>query len=180
MTNPKITVSLVEDTPTVREMLSDLLNETDDLVVVGSYATGKAAIKGLKETPSQVLVADLGLPDMSGIEVIRFAAQMTPKIDAIAYTVFDDEMSLFGAVKAGAVGYLLKDSSSHGVVEAVREAVRGGAMITPALARRLLGEFSVPVSPDMPDLTPRERQVLEHLVQGANYLNVGNHSLAPV
>ena len=171
-TQPKITVTLVEDTPTVREMLVDLLNDTDDITVVGAYGDGRTALKGLKATPSQVVVVDLGLPDISGIEVIRFAAQMTPRIDPIAYTVFDDEVSLFGAIKAGAVGYLLKDSSSIGVLEAVREAVRGGAMISPALARRLLGEFSVPVSPTLPGLIPRERQVLEHLVQGANYLNV--------
>lgn len=168
----KLTVALVEDTASVRETLADLLAESDDIELVGAYANGRAALKGLKENPPMVAIIDLGLPDISGVEVIRAAATTSPKIDPIAYTVFDDEVSLFRALKAGAVGYLLKDSSGAHVLNAVRETVRGGAMISPTLARRLLSEFNAPNHEPMPELTPREREVLEHLVQGANYLNV--------
>jgi DNA-binding NarL/FixJ family response regulator len=168
----KLTVALVEDTASVRETLADLLGESGDIELCGLYANGRTALKGLKENPPMVAIIDLGLPDISGVEVIRAAATTSPKIDPIAYTVFDDEVSLFRALKAGAVGYLLKDSTGEHVLNAVRETVRGGAMISPTLARRLLSEFNAPNQDPMPELTPREREVLEHLVQGANYLNV--------
>jgi DNA-binding NarL/FixJ family response regulator len=169
----KIRVALVEDTPSVRDNLAELMRESGDFEVIGIYGNGRSAIKGFKEeAPPQVAIVDLGLPDISGIEVIRHAAQMTPRIEPIAYTVFDDEVSLFLALKAGAVGYLLKESSGEQILDAVRETVRGGALISPTLARRLLREFNAPHEETLPELTPREREVLEHLVQGANYLNV--------
>lgn len=172
MKKDKITVALVEDTPSVRDNLAELLREADDLEVMGIYGNGRSALKGFKDNQPTVAIVDLGLPDISGIEVIRQAASMTPRIEAIAYTVFDDEVSLFLALKAGAVGYLLKEASGQQILDAIRETLRGGAMISPTLARRLLKEFNAPNTEPLPELTPREREVLEHLVQGANYLNV--------
>jgi DNA-binding NarL/FixJ family response regulator len=168
----KIRVAMVEDTPSVRDNLAELMRESGDFEVVGIYGNGRSAIKGLKELAPQVAIVDLGLPDISGIEVIRNAGQMVPRIESIAYTVFDDEVSLFLALKAGAVGYLLKEATGEQILDAVRETVRGGALISPTLARRLLREFNAGHEETLPELTPREREVLEHLVQGANYLNV--------
>src|SRR5690349_1066262 len=132
----KITIALVEDTPSVRDNLAEMMRETEDLEVCGIYGSGRSAIRGFKETPPMVAIVDLGLPDISGIEVIRAAAAMTPRIEPIAYTVFDDEVSLFLALKAGAVGYLLKEATGEQILDAVRETRRGGAMISPTLARR--------------------------------------------
>lgn len=134
-----------------------------------------------------ILLVDLGLPDISGIEVIRHATQTLPKCECMVVTVFGDEEHVLASIEAGASGYLLKDASEESFLAGIRELMNGGSPISPIIARRLLKRFHAePLSPaisvDAPDadgdltgvaLSDREREILLLASKGFNYPEMG-------
>jgi DNA-binding NarL/FixJ family response regulator len=170
-------VLIVEDEPMARQRLATALTQQPYFTLsaaVGSCAEARAA---LAVALPRVLLVDLGLPDGDGIELIREVAEQGREVDVMVITVFGDEKHVLAALKAGATGYLLKDSTSHDIGEAVLQLVNGGSPISPSIARYLLKRFHQeeppkPVEADMKVLTEREREVLSLIVKGFSYKEI--------
>jgi DNA-binding NarL/FixJ family response regulator len=178
----KIKVLLVEDQPPVLKNQLKILQEAPEIEVIGTALSGEAALALLEKQQPDVILQDLGLPRMSGIEVTREVKQRWPGVEVLIFTIFDEEEKVIEAVKAGASGYLLKGASGEKVIDAIREVRAGGSVIQPNLARRLLRHFRVPEdssAPPRPEplppglreepvrpLTVREIEILRLIAKG--------------
>jgi DNA-binding NarL/FixJ family response regulator len=168
-------VLLVEDDGPTRQHLARAIEAHPKLELAGaapSLAEGRAL---LDETAPDVLLTDLGLPDGSGIELIREARRRGRPPLAMAITALGDERTVLAAIEAGASGYLLKDGSAVEIGDAVLELVAGGSPITPSIARHVLrrlqreGDAAPAPDPDAPKLTPREHEVLTLIAKGFSF-----------
>jgi len=173
MLSPGIAVLVVEDDPTFYETFTRAVESAPDLRLAGAastFAEGKAL---LEKTRPDVLLVDLGLPDGSGIDLIRLAKERHPDCDAMVATVFGDEAHVIQSIEAGASGYLLKDSAAEDIAEQVRRLHAGGSPISPVIARRLLARFQAPAPADKPaakaDLSARELEVLGLITKGFTF-----------
>lgn len=163
-------VVLVEDDAATREHLSRAIATATDFELVASVGTLAAGREALRETRPELLLTDLGLPDGSGIELIRAAAETG--VLPLVITVFGDEEHVVGAIRGGALGYLLKSDTHAEIATALREIAEGGSPISPAIARYLLGAVrgvQRSPSPDTPPLSERELEVLRAIVKGFTY-----------
>ena len=140
----RIKVAVCEDQPHILKSQLKILQDSPELEVIGTALSGEAILELLKTKQPDVLLQDLGLPRMTGIEVTREVKRNWPAVEVLIFTIFDEEEKVIEAVKAGASGYLLKGTSAEKVVEAIREVKSGGSVIQPSLARRLLKHFHVP------------------------------------
>jgi len=165
------TVLVVEDDPPTRARLVRAVETDDRLRLVGAVGTAREGIDGLRREVPDVLLVDLGLPDASGVEVIRAARQLSADTQAMVVTVFGDEKTVVGAIEAGARGYLLKDGSEVEIASAILELRTGGSPISPQIARHLLRRFQEPApAPEgAPSLTDREREILDAVVRGFTF-----------
>ncbi|WP_068829496.1 response regulator [Pseudomonas sp. BMS12] len=165
-----IGVVLVEDDPLFRESVRGALARVDDVVLQAEAVTLAQGLALLDGPAAEVLLVDLGLPDGSGIEMIRATRQAWPDCAVMVATLFGDEERVFASLQAGASGYLLKDSLASGIVDEVRTLHAGGSPISPMIARRLLRHFQPPAAqanePSAVELSPRELQVLEQITRG--------------
>ena len=150
----KIKVVVVEDQPQILKNQLKILGESPDLEVIGTALSGEAALELLEKKQPDVILQDLGLPRMTGIEVTREVKKRWPAVEVLVFTIFDEEEKVIDAVKAGASGYLLKGATSDKVIEAIKEVKSGGSVIQPNLARRLLKHFHVPESEGGPPAQP--------------------------
>jgi DNA-binding NarL/FixJ family response regulator len=140
----KIKVVVVEDQPQILKNQLKILAEAQEIEVIGTALSGEAALELLEKKQPDVILQDLGLPRMTGIEVTREVKKRWPQVEVLVFTIFDEEEKVIEAVKAGASGYLLKGASSAKVIDAIKEVKAGGSVIQPNLARRLLRHFHVP------------------------------------
>jgi DNA-binding NarL/FixJ family response regulator len=140
----RIKVMIVEDQPQILRNQVKLLQECEAIDVVATALSGEAALEQLERVRPDVILQDLGLPRMSGIDVTREVKRRWPAVEVLVFTIFDEEEKVIDAVKAGASGYLLKGTAAEKVIEAIREVHGGGSVIQPNLARRLLRHFHVP------------------------------------
>jgi NarL family two-component system response regulator LiaR len=165
---PKISVFIADDHPVVRQGLAAFLALQPDIELVGEAADGHQAVERVLELVPDVVLMDLAMPEIDGIEAIRRIRARTPSTRVIALTSFSDEGRLFAAVKAGAAGYLLKDSDPSEIVKGVRMVSNGEALISPAAAAKLMQEFAETTSGDAETerLTEREVEVLRLIAQG--------------
>lgn len=163
---------VVEDDATVAEELRRRVGESS-LELAGVFRDGEGALAALaRRLEVDVALVDLGLPGMSGRALIDELRTLRPKLEILVLTIFEDDESLYGALRAGASGYLLKDASFDDVIEGVEQVHAGGSPMTPSVARRVLLEFRAP-HPGEDVLTRRERDVLELLTRGASYPLIG-------
>jgi DNA-binding NarL/FixJ family response regulator len=139
----RIRVMIVEDQPNVLKSQLKLLQDSPDVEVVGTALSAEAALEELPKVNPQVILCDLGLPRMSGIELTKRIKERFPKVEVLIFTIFDEEDKVLGAVQAGASGYLLKGAPVERIVEAIKDVNDGGSVIQPNLARRLLKAFHV-------------------------------------
>jgi DNA-binding NarL/FixJ family response regulator len=184
-------VLLVEDDEATRTRLARAIETRPELRLAGLAASCREAIAALDRETPDVLLTDLGLPDGSGIDIIREVRRRALATESMAITVFGDERHVVAAVEAGATGYLLKDGSSDYVAESILQLIAGGSPISPPIARRLLTRFRDEVAPPrgaerepVPTLTEREREVLLYLVKGftgpeiGRFLGISGHTVA--
>ena len=164
MTAPvTITVLLVDDHPLVRAGLTALLASTEDLVVVGEASGGEQAIELAVERKPDVVLMDLSMPGMNGVEATRGLLALRPQTHVVVLTSFHDQSQVAGALEAGAVGYLLKDCDPREVLSAIRSAASGHAPLDPRVARVLLPSTTPKVSDS---LSARELEVLQLVAKG--------------
>ncbi|MDX6301711.1 MAG: hypothetical protein QOF53_2925 [Nocardioidaceae bacterium] len=159
-TQPRIRVVLVDDHAVVRSGLAQLLGGADDIEVVGQAGDGLEAVQLVRSTRPDVVVMDLQMPRMDGVEATKVILQEDPSVEIVVLTSFSDSARIVAALDAGAVGYLLKDADPDDVLEGVRAVSRGESPIHPKVARQLLSARSEGTPGSAVQLTPREAEVL--------------------
>jgi DNA-binding NarL/FixJ family response regulator len=164
----KAVVWLIEDHADSRRVLARVLNRALTMKCPRDFSTCEEAIEALRsQPPPDVILLDVGLPGMNGIEGIPHLKALAPSAHVIMLTVFDDQEKVFNAICAGASGYLLKTADEDGIAGAVHDVLAGGAPINPRIARMVLDKFASQARPRREyGLSEREREVLELLVQG--------------
>ncbi len=171
MKSDELRVALVEDVPDIREGLALLIGGTHGYRCTGAWASMEEAISRLPADPPDVLLADIGLPGMSGIKGIRLLKEKLPSLVILMLSVYEDDRRIFDALCAGASGYLLKKTPPARLLEALREAAEGGAPMSPEVASRVIELFRQVRPPEAADykLTPHELRLLKLLVEGHQY-----------
>jgi DNA-binding NarL/FixJ family response regulator len=166
-----IEVAIVEDRREIRESLALLIGGTEGFKCIGSYRSMEEALDKLKAHQPHLLLSDIGLPGMSGIEGIAILKERYPDLLILMLTVYDDDERIFDAMCSGASGYLLKKTPPARLLDSLREVASGGAPMSPEVARRVVALFREIRPPERAEyeLTPHETRLLKLLVQGHNY-----------
>lgn len=161
-------IYLVDDHQIVRSGVSFLLMTEDDIEIVGESADGKSAIPRILELRPDVTLLDLQMPGISGVEVIETLKAQDPSLNILVLTSFSDDDHVFRAIKAGALGYLLKDSAGADLIRAIRDVASGESSLHPKIARKLIQEMRRPTAqpPTTEPLTEREMEVLKLIARG--------------
>jgi DNA-binding NarL/FixJ family response regulator len=177
---PRIKVYVVEDQTKILKNQLKLLEASKDLQIIGTALSGETAVEEVPKLLPDVLLLDLGLPRMSGIDVTRVVKKISPAVEILIFTIFDEEDKVLEAVQAGASGYLLKGTPADRIVEAIKEVKSGGTVIQPNLARKLLKHFRVtgPGEAELPPqasaepvlrpLSEREKEILQLIAKGVS------------
>jgi DNA-binding NarL/FixJ family response regulator len=163
-----IRILVADDHPIVRDGLVAILSTQPDFEVVGEAGTGSEAVERALSLRPDVMLLDLEMPELDGVEVLRHLAQSNPEVRVIVFTAFDTDERILGAVQAGAQGYLLKGAPRKELFEAVRVVHAGGSLLQPVVASKLLRQVShqSQAAPVVEALTSREIEVLQLLAQG--------------
>src|SRR5215217_902235 len=164
--NNIIKVAIIEDLREIREGLGQLINTTPGYRCTGIYASMEDAFEKIPHNRPDLVLSDIGLPGMDGIDGIRVLKQKYPELTILMLTVYDDNERIFDALCAGACGYLLKKTPWPKLVDALKEAVEGGSPMSPEVARRVINLFR--------ELTPHEVRLLRMLVEGHSYKTAAN------
>jgi DNA-binding NarL/FixJ family response regulator len=162
----KIRVAIVEDDLPFGQMLEELINETSDCDCVAAFTDPRAALKQLMASSPDVVLMDLQLPHMNGIECVAALRQKLPDIRVIMLTVFEQDDQVFSALSAGAYGYLVKRTAPAGILDAIREVHEGGSPMSAHIARRVVASFHQSTTAT---LSTQERDVLVRLSHGQTY-----------
>jgi DNA-binding NarL/FixJ family response regulator len=163
-----VRVLIADDHPLFREGMRGRLDRMGDIEVVGEASGGDEAVRLSRELEPHVVLMDIKMPGLNGIEATREILRTDPRVGVLMLTMFEDDDSVFAAMRAGARGYLLKDSGGEGVVHAIRAVTSGEAVFGPGVAERIIGYFSVPRSAQraFPELTEREEEILALVARG--------------
>lgn len=173
-----INVAIVEDNKTIREGLSALVNGTEGFKCKGSYPNCETFLDELESLNVDVILMDIGLPGMNGIEGVKKAKQINPDISILMLTVYEESEIVYEALCAGAYGYLVKKTPPSRLIEAIKEVYEGGSPMSSRIARQVITSFQTYNNGHTVDsqynLSNREKEVLKHLGEGSNYQEIAN------
>jgi DNA-binding NarL/FixJ family response regulator len=163
-----IKVAIIEDDAWIRENLAARITQTQGFVSAGTYRTGEEAIERLPAQAPDVVLMDINLPKMNGIECVRQLKGLIPSAQILMLTVYEDSDKIFNSLLAGASGYLLKRTPQAEILDAIADVHRGNSPMTGHIARKVVQYFNRrgDLGPDMEKLSNREREVLDHLARG--------------
>jgi DNA-binding NarL/FixJ family response regulator len=169
-----ISVSIVEDNDQLRSTLARVLDRAEGFACLSQYQNAEDALKDLPQVRPQVVLMDINLPGINGVECVRQLKQLLPQIQVIMLTVYEDTENIFSALAAGASGYLLKRTKSAELLDAIREVNRGGSPMTTHIARKVTQSFlkAGPSVQPTENLSQREQEVLDCLSQGFLYKEI--------
>lgn len=172
----KKTVVIVEDDRGLREQLVQILESASDIKCLGAFISGEEALPKILEKKPDVVLMDIKLPGMSGIQCVAEIKKAAPDMQIIMVTIYEDSERIFRALKAGANGYLVKSSPPEQLIQAIRDAYKGGAPMSSHIARKVVQHFHLlgPSVQEAENLSPREREVLDLLSMGFIYKEIGS------
>ncbi|MBP7449734.1 MAG: response regulator transcription factor [Flavobacteriales bacterium] len=167
-------IAIVEDLPQMRAFLRSVIASAEDMDLVAEYRSAEEAFPAITAMGLDVVISDIGLPGTNGIALLKKLRPFMPGAQFMVFTIHDDDLRVFEALKAGANGYMLKSSTPIAMLEAVRELMHGGAPMSATVARRLVDHLrpSPATSGDHEALTPREQSVLDMLAEGHLYKEI--------
>ena len=171
-----ISVSIVEDNNQVRATLARLISRAEGFTCLSQHANAEAALEALPKERPNVVLMDINLPGMNGVECVRQLKQIAPEIQIVMLTVYEDTESIFSALAAGAAGYLLKRTPRAELLAAIREVQTGGSPMTTHIARKVVQSFQQAGASPKPteNLSPREQEVLDCLSHGFLYKEIAD------
>jgi len=169
-------VVVVEDDRTLRQQIVDILATASDIRCIGAFASAEEALKVIPMKAPDVVLMDIKLPGMSGIDCVAKLKRMLPSLQIIMVTIFEDSERIFRALKAGASGYLVKSRPPEQLLEAIRDVHSGGSPMSSHIARKVVQHFHLldPSPKEAENLSPREEQVLDLLASGFIYKEIGD------
>jgi len=173
-----IAISIVEDNDKLRATLARVIDRTDGFRCVSDYANAEDALADLPKIKPDVVLMDINLPGLNGVECVRQLKKLLPQIQVMMLTVYEDTENIFNALAAGANGYMLKRTPAKELIEALREVQRGGSPMTTHIARKVVQSFqktgaAAAAAGELAELSVREQQVLDLLAQGLIYKEIG-------
>ena len=168
-----IKVAIIEDNASLRSSLVSLLNRSEFIRCVAALANLHNVVTDISKSSPDIILMDIGLPDISGIEGVRMIRQNFPHIDVLIFTVFEEEEKIFEAIREGASGYLLKKTAPEQIINCILELYHGGAPMSASIARKVVQSFHQPPTPLKEyELTGREKDVLYGLIDGLSYKKI--------
>ncbi len=177
-----ISIAIVEDEKNYNNALKKVINYQQDMHVTAQFFNGKEALNNLPGISPDVVMMDIQLQDMLGIEIIEKLRKEMTKTQFIMCTSFEDDEKIFNSLKAGAMGYLIKGESMDKILSSIRDVYNGGAPMSLSIARRVLSHFEkkLPEIKDFDDLTEREKEILELLSQGLLYKEIADRKFISI
>ena len=171
-----IKVSIIEDDDWIRENLASQIKRADGFAFTSSYPDGEAALSRIAKDAPDVVLMDINLPKMNGIECVRKVKALMPSVQILMLTVYEDSDKIFDSLLAGASGYLLKRTPQAEIIEAIADVHRGNSPMSGHIARKVVQYFNVRGTADkeIEKLSKREREVLDHLAQGIPYKEIAD------
>jgi two-component system, NarL family, response regulator LiaR len=169
-----ISVAIVEDNEEIRKSLVAFIEKAEGMLCIGQFANAETALKEIPEILPDVVLMDIGLPKMNGIECVRQLKPLCPNVQFMICTIYDEDEKIFDALEAGANSYILKRSKSVQLVEAIRDLYEGGSPMSSDIARKLVQSFQKKPIPDRTafGITPREAVILDLLAEGLSYKEI--------
>ncbi|MHC1763414.1 MAG: response regulator [Verrucomicrobiia bacterium] len=173
----RITVAIVEDNPDLRQSLAKLVDSADDLECVVACPDAESALQQIPRLQPQIVLMDIKLPGMSGVECVRRLKVLCPQVQVMMLTIFEDYEQIFQSLRAGATGYLLKETVAEKLLESVRDLNAGGSPMSNSIARKVVLAFrdlAAQRADDTDKLSHREQQILNHLARGHLYKEIAD------